>query len=86
MVMEGMGWTFDTVAETYEKLRPGYVKALYDRVFQYSGLNESSRAVEVGIGGGQATLPVLQTGCAVTAVEPGDAVFGALPGEIWSVS
>ena len=26
MVMEGMGWTFDTVAETYEKLRPGTLR------------------------------------------------------------
>jgi SAM-dependent methyltransferase len=29
--------------------------------------------VEVGIGGGQATRPILETGCTVTAVEPGEA-------------
>ena len=29
--IEGLGWTFDTVAETYQKLRPGYVKELYDK-------------------------------------------------------
>jgi 16S rRNA A1518/A1519 N6-dimethyltransferase RsmA/KsgA/DIM1 with predicted DNA glycosylase/AP lyase activity len=28
--------------------------------------------VEVGIGGGQATPPVLKTGCTLTAVEYGD--------------
>lgn len=71
-VIPGLGWTFDTVAATYEKLRPGYVDALYEDVLAYRPLDASSRAVEVGIGGGQATEPILKTGCAVTAVEPGE--------------
>ena len=71
-VIPGLGWTFDTVAATYEKLRPGYVDALYEDVLAYRSLDASSRAVEVGIGGGQATEPILKTGCAVTAVEPGE--------------
>ena len=70
-VIPGLGWTFDTVASTYEKLRPGYVDALYRDILAYRPLDASSCAVEVGIGGGQATEPILQTGCAVTAVEPG---------------
>ena len=70
-VIPGLGWTFDTVASTYERLRPGYVDALYRDVFAYRPLDASSCAVEVGIGGGQATEPILKTGCAVTAVEPG---------------
>lgn len=71
-VIPGLGWTFDTVADTYAKLRPGYVDALYQDVFAYCPLDASSRAVEVGIGGGQATEPILKTGCGVTAVEPGE--------------
>ena len=70
-VIPGLGWTFDTVAATYEKLRPGYVETLYQDIFAYRPLDEASHAVEVGIGGGQATGPILATGCAVTAVEPG---------------
>jgi len=70
-VIPGLDWTFDTVASTYEKLRPGYVDALYRDILAYRPLDASSCAVEVGIGGGQATEPILQTGCAVTAVEPG---------------
>lgn len=27
--LKGLEWTFDTVASTYEKLRPGYVEELY---------------------------------------------------------
>ena len=70
-VIPGLGWTFDTVAATYEKLRPGYVEALYQDIFAYRPLDAASHAVEVGIDGGQATGPILATGCAVTAVEPG---------------
>lgn len=72
-VIPGLGWTFDTVADTYAKLRPGYVDALYRDILAYCPLDASSRAVEVGVGGGQATRPILETGCAVTAVEPGEA-------------
>lgn len=67
----GLGWTFDTVAATYEQLRPGYVDALYQDVFAYCPLDHAAHAIEVGIGGGQATEPILKTGCTVTAVEPG---------------
>ena len=70
-IIPGLDWTFDTVADTYARLRPGYVDALYRDVFAYRPLDASSRAVEVGIGGGQATEPILKTGCSVTAVEPG---------------
>ena len=71
-IIPGLGWTFDTVADTYAKLRPGYVEALYQDVLAYCPLDASSHAVEVGIGGGQATEPILRTGCRVTAVEPGE--------------
>ena len=71
-VIQGLGWTFDTVASTYEKLRPGYVEELYRTLFAYIPIDECSRVVEVGSGGGQATAPVLQTGCQMTAVECGE--------------
>lgn len=70
-INKGLEWTFDTAAQQYEKLRPGYVPALYEDLFAYQPLDHTSHAVEVGIGGGQATLPILQTGCRVTAVEYG---------------
>ena len=71
MTPSDLGWTFDTVASTYEKLRPGYVRELYQAIFDYIPITMSSKALEIGIGGGQATLPVLQTGCTLTAVEYG---------------
>lgn len=70
--MNGLVWTFDTVASTYEKLRPGYVDELYQAIFEYLPINNTSNVVEVGIGGGQATLPILKTGCNLTAVDYGE--------------
>lgn len=71
-VIKGLEWTFDTVASKYEKWRPGYVKELYEKIFEYISLHADCNAVEVGIGGGQATLPILESGCALTAVEYGE--------------
>ncbi len=68
---KGLEWTFDTVASAYDKFRPSYPDDLYEMIFNYISLNETCCAVEVGIGGGQATLPILKTGCNVTAVEYG---------------
>lgn len=70
-IIKGLEWTFDTVAQQYEKMRPGYVPELYEDIFRYHSVDETSRALEIGIGGGQATLPILKTGCSVTAVEYG---------------
>jgi hypothetical protein len=57
--IQGLEWTFNIVAEKYEKLRPGYVPELYKDIFNYIPINQSSKVVEVGIGGGQATLPIV---------------------------
>lgn len=71
-VLKGFEWTFDTVATTYEKMRPGYCRELYEMIFDYSNVGEFAHVVEVGIGGGQATLPFLKSGCSLTAVEIGE--------------
>lgn len=71
-VIEGLEGTFDSVASTYAKLRPGYLNELYQDIFGFIPIGEASNVVEIGIGGGQATLPILQTGCTLTAVEYGE--------------
>lgn len=72
MQNNGLNWTFDTVADTYEKLRPGYVDDLYQTIFNYKPINNTSSVIEIGVGGGQATLPFLQTGCNLMAVDYGE--------------
>ena len=66
-IIKGLEWTFNSVAEKYEKMRPGYVSELYEDIFKYIPIDRSSNVVEIGIGGGQATLPILKTGCKLTA-------------------
>jgi SAM-dependent methyltransferase len=63
---------FNEVAAEYDRLRPGFIPELYEDIFAYSGIDASWRVLEIGIGTGQATLPILDTGCSVTAVEIGD--------------
>ena len=69
---KGKEWTFNIVADAYEKIRPGYPDELYQALFAYAPLDASRSALEIGIGAGQATPPVLKTGCTLTAVEYGD--------------
>lgn len=70
--------TFDTVVSKYDKMRPGYVPELFKTVFEYIHIGENSRVVEVGSGSGQATEPVLKTGCELIAAEYGENFSGFL--------
>ncbi|MEG0307709.1 MAG: methyltransferase domain-containing protein [Clostridium sp.] len=56
----------------YDKYRPTYPEELFLDVINYSNISSDSKALEIGIGTGQATLPILKTGCNVTAIELGD--------------
>lgn len=63
--------TFNTDEEKYDKYRPLYPSELYADILDYCGKKPRS-AIEIGIGTGQATLPFLENGIPVTAVELGD--------------
>lgn len=71
-IIKGLETTFNSVCTEYDRLRPAYVKELYDDIFAVKEINSSSKVLEVGIGTGQATLPILETGCNLTAIELGD--------------
>ena len=71
-ILKNLEWTFDTVAATYEKMRPSYPAELYHAIFNYIAINANSDVLEIGSGGGQATAPILHTGCRFTAVEYGE--------------
>jgi SAM-dependent methyltransferase len=62
--------TFDDVAAGYEA-RPPYPDAVYDRLTTRHGAGPGCDVLEIGPGTGQLTLPLLQLGCRVTAVELG---------------
>lgn len=70
-VKPGLGWTFDTQAEAYDRWRPHYVAELYRDIFNYLTPGAGRRALEIGSATGQATRPILDAGFSVTAIEPG---------------
>ena len=62
--------TFDRVGDGYDA-RPGYPTAVFDTLSCRCGLGPGARVLEIGPGTGQATVPMLDRGAAVTAIEPG---------------
>ncbi|MBQ9747628.1 MAG: methyltransferase domain-containing protein [Clostridia bacterium] len=73
--VKGMEWTNDT--EKYGALIPDYPAELYADLLDKVQLTEESRALEIGIGYAQATLPIALTGCALTAIDADGAVAAA---------
>lgn len=73
-----LGGSFDGAVSLYDRMRPGYVDELYEALFDYIRIDETSSVLEVGSGSGQATLPILRTGCVLTAVEYGENMCGLL--------
>lgn len=70
--MSGLESTFNTVAAEYDRWRPTYPQALYEDIFAACSIGKGSHALEIGIGTGQATRPILDAGCTVTAIEHGE--------------
>lgn len=64
--------TFNKDEYNYDKARPDYPSELFEEIFKYSNLPTNSNVLEIGIGTGHATLPFIQKGCNLTAVELGD--------------
>lgn len=68
MSRERLRTTFDQDAELYARVRPGYPAELFDDLAE---LVAGRRALEIGCGTGQATIPLAHRGFKVTAVELG---------------
>ena len=65
-------FAFNEDAINYDKWRPNYCEELFHDIMEYSKLDGHKKALEIGIGTGQATLPFLKTGCDLTAIELGE--------------
>src|SRR5260370_38301699 len=62
---------FDQVAEYYDEARPKYPARLFDDLLTAAAVGAQPRVLEIGPGTGQATLPLLERGCSLVAVELG---------------
>lgn len=60
---------FDEVVDKYDKIRLEYPEELFVDIIQYSGPGKGKKALEIGAGTGKATVPFLESGYVVTAVE-----------------
>jgi SAM-dependent methyltransferase len=63
---------FDTVADLYDEVRPGYPEELVEDVLTLSGIPPDGRILEVGCGPGNATLPFARRGYRMLCVELGE--------------
>jgi SAM-dependent methyltransferase len=63
--------TFNRAAELYDRARPTYPTALFDDLARLAGVGPGCRLLEIGCGTGQATVPLAERGCEITAVELG---------------
>src|SRR3954454_24144177 len=66
--------TFDSVAERYQRARPEYPEALYERLLAVTGLRPPARLLEVGSATGKATQPLARRGFRIPCLEPGPAL------------
>ena len=63
---------FDTIPDQFDRYRPRYSRELFDHLINYAGIGPDSEVLEIGPGTGQATDPVLKTGCSYCAIELGE--------------
>ena len=63
---------FDTIPEEFDRWRPCYCDEVFADIIEASRLGPGRTALEIGPGTGQATEPILKTGCSYLAVELGE--------------
>jgi SAM-dependent methyltransferase len=64
-------FSFDAVAELYDRARPRYPEALVDELVSHTALAAGARVLELGCGTGQLTAALARRDLRVLALEPG---------------
>lgn len=64
--------TFDQIPEEFDKYRPRYREEVFLELMSLCKLDSDKKVLEIGPGTGQATEPILKTGCDYTAIELGE--------------
>jgi SAM-dependent methyltransferase len=68
---ESQKWTFDGIADIYDRVRPGYPAELLNDLNELAGIARGSRVLEIGCGTGKLTVQMAELGCEIIAVELG---------------
>ncbi len=66
---ERLRLTFGADADRYDRVRPAYPARLFDDLAELACIGSGCRVLEIGPGTGQATIPIAERGCQLTAVE-----------------
>ncbi|MCR4740114.1 MAG: methyltransferase domain-containing protein [Lachnospiraceae bacterium] len=66
---------FDMIPDQFDRFRPGYSDDLFAFLNDRAGTGPGKRVLEIGPGTGQATEPVLLTGCEYHAIELGRQLY-----------
>ena len=69
---------FDTIPEQFDKFRPRYSKELFDSLIDFTKIGPGKKVLEIGPGTGQATEPILDTGCDYNAIELGEHLYAKM--------
>ena len=69
---------FDTIPEQFDKFRPRYSQKLFDYLIDFAKLGPEKTVLEIGPGTGQATNPILETGCDYHAIELGERLYAKM--------
>lgn len=63
---------FDTIPDQFDQYRPRYSAELFADLIDYAQIGPGKSVLELGPGTGQATEPILNTGCDYHAIELGE--------------
>ena len=69
---------FDTIPEQFDKFRPKYSAELFEYLISFAQLGPEKKVLEIGPGTGQATDPILETGCDYNAIELGEHLYAKM--------
>ena len=69
---------FDTIPEQFDRFRPRYSPELFEYLIHHAQIGPGKSVLEIGPGTGQATDPILQTGCDYHAIELGEHLYAKM--------
>ncbi|MCR5177604.1 MAG: methyltransferase domain-containing protein [Lachnospiraceae bacterium] len=66
---------FDTIPDQFDRYRNRYSNELFNYLIDYAGIGPGAKVLELGPGTGQASEPVINTGCEYHAIELGEHLY-----------